>query len=89
MILYVTARSVHPEMCKDLKEIASETEKLGITGSNLYLCDNFTSALHQDKDAVRGLCAQFELTADSELREYAFIYATYGLYVVSQSNSLW
>lgn len=76
-------------MCEELREVAFAAEKLGTVGTTLYICENFTSELHQDKDAVRGLCAQFELIADASLKEYAFIYATYGLYVVSQGNALW
>lgn len=89
MVLYETARSIHPAMCRELEAITINTEKLGTTGTTLYLCDNYTSAIHRDKDATRGLCAQFVLKADVTLREYAFIYASYGLYVVSQANSLW
>lgn len=89
MVLFETARSLHMPMCQELIRITTDADKLGTMGTSLYLCDGYTSALHQDKDAVRGLCAQIELQADSSLREYGFIYAAYGLYVVPQENSLW
>lgn len=87
MILYETARSTHFKLCQDLKEATAETERLGTTGNSLYYCENFTSPIHCDHDAVRGLCAQYELQA--EPKAYSFIYAQYGIYVVSQPNSLW
>lgn len=87
MILYETARSTHFKLCQALKQITTDTERLGVTGTSLYYCDNFTSPIHRDKDAVRGLCAQYELRA--EAKAYSFIYAEYGIYVVSQSNSFW
>lgn len=49
----------------------------------------YTSPLHKDKDATRGLCAQYELCADEELDEYAFVYGDYRIYIISRSNSLW
>lgn len=89
MVLFKTAQALHTSMCQELVKITTDADKLGTMGTSLYLCDGYTSALHQDNDAVRGLCAQIELTADTNLREYGFIYATYGLYVVPQANSLW
>lgn len=89
MVLFETALSLHSSMCQDLVRITSDTDKLGTMGTSLYLCHDYTSGLHQDNDAFRGLCAQIDLTADSNLREYGFIYAAYGLYVVPQANSLW
>ena len=89
MILYETARFHHPQLCQDLQHQTSEAERLGITGTSLYLCDNFTSPLHKDKDKIRGLCSQYCLHADENLKEYGFIYGSYCIYMVSRSNSLW
>lgn len=80
---------MHPNLCNDLKDAADAAEKLGTTGTTLFYCENYTSPLHKDDDSVRGLCAQYRLNAQKEYREYAFIYAEYGFYVVSQANSLW
>ncbi|KAF8220893.1 hypothetical protein L208DRAFT_1331202, partial [Tricholoma matsutake] len=89
MILYETARSHHSQLCQDLQHETSEAVHLGITGTSLYLCNNYTSPLHIDKDKIQGLCSQYFLHADEELKEYAFIYASYCIYMVSRSNCLW
>lgn len=84
-----TARSAHPQLWNDWKAATQHAEKLGILGASIYLCDNYTTPLHQDNDCIRGLSTQLMLTADANLKEFAFIYATYGIYVVPQPNSLW
>jgi hypothetical protein len=89
MILHETARSHHSQLCQDLQHETSEAERLGITGTSLYLCDNYTTPLHKDKDKTRGLCSQYFLHADEELKEYAFIYAKYRIYMLPRSNCLW
>lgn len=89
MVICETARSAHPKLSQELKEVTCNAEKLGTLGTSLYLCENYTTPLHEDNDCVRGLVAQLELTSNTNLREFAFIYATYGLYVVPLINSLW
>lgn len=89
MVLCHTARSAHSPLWKELTVATKHAEKLGTIGASLYQCENYRSPLHQDKDAMRGLSAQLVLTADENLKEFAFIYATYGLYVVPKTNALW
>lgn len=89
MVLCETARSAHFKLWRDLRAATRNAERLGTVGASIYLCENYTTPLHQDKDSIRGLSAQLQLTADVDLKEFAFIYATYGLYVVSQTSSLW
>lgn len=89
MILCATARSAHPKLWYDMKQATEHAEKLGISGASIYLCENYTTPLHQDNDSIRGLSAQLMLTTDVNLKEFAFIYAAYGIYVVPQTNSLW
>ncbi|PPQ72972.1 hypothetical protein CVT26_014517 [Gymnopilus dilepis] len=89
MVLLEAARVIHPPLFFQLQYQVPEGDKLGITGATAYLCKNYASPLHFDKDACRGLCAQYELRAKSEGDEYGFIYGDYGFYVVSRSNSLW
>jgi len=63
-------------------------DRLGISGTNTYLCNNYTSPLHCDNNSGTSLCAQYKLQALSALDEYSFIHADYGLYIVSCQNSL-
>jgi len=89
MILSAAARILNYPITKQLEEDSADADRLGISGTNTYLCNNYTSPLHCDNDSGTGLCAQYELQALSALDEYSFIHADYGLYMVSRQNSLW
>ena len=89
MVLHEVARILGFSVYDELKKATEAGDKLGVFGATLYICKNYTSPLHLDDDISPGLCAQFELQANQDLHEYAFIYADYGIYFVSQSNSLW
>lgn len=89
MILDETLCPHHPEVVKDLQDISMAADRLGTSGATQYRCHNYTSPLHKDKDAARGLCAQYELYADEKMDEYAFVYGDYRIYIISRSNSLW
>ncbi|KAF8883711.1 hypothetical protein BD779DRAFT_1443730, partial [Infundibulicybe gibba] len=86
-ILFLTAKAAHQGLCSQLKPEPLADNGFGITAATQYACDNYTSPLHSDKDAVHSLCAQYELKA--EPKEYSFIFAEYRKYVVSRANSLW
>lgn len=89
MVLLETARILHPSLYQDLKNATWNGDQFGISGTTAYSCENYTSPLHGDNDSARGLCAQFFLQAIKYLKEYAFIYADYGIYFITQSNCLW
>ena len=89
MILSVAARILSYPITKQLEEDSADADRLGISGANTYLCNNYTSPLHRDHDSGTGLCAQYELQALCSLDEYSFNHADYGLYMVSRRNSLW
>lgn len=91
MVLHEVARVLDFSAYSTLKEATEAGDKLGVSGATLYSCKNYTSPLHLDDDISPGICAQFELQANTDpgLCEYAFIYAEYGIYFVSQPNSLW
>jgi len=89
MILLETSRILAFPIFQGLQKATKEAEKLGISGATAYLCNNYTSPLHRDDDSSSGLCAQYELQALKKYLEYSFIYADYGLYMVSRYNSLW
>ena len=89
MVLCEVSRIWDFSVYSALKEATEAGDKLGVLGATLYSCKNYTSPLHLDDDISPGLCAQFQLQAKKILAEYAFIYAEYGIYVVTQPNSLW
>jgi hypothetical protein len=89
MILSAAARILEYSIIKQLEEDSADADRLGISGTNTYLCNNYTSPLHGDNDAGTGLCAQYEIQALSALDEYAFVHGDYGVYMVTRRNSLW
>ena len=89
MILHEVARILNFPVYSALKDATEAGDKLGVFGSTLFACKNYTSPLHTDGDISPGICAQYQLQANKDLDEYAFVYADYCIYVVSQSNSLW
>jgi hypothetical protein len=89
MILSEAGRLILFDVYKKQKDATAFGDHLGISGANTYYCNNYTSPLHHDNDVGAGLCAQYDLQAKSDLCEYSFIYADYGIYLVSRSNSLW
>jgi len=89
MILSEAGRLILHNIFKELETNTAHADRLGISGANTYSCNNYTSPLHRDDDAGAGLCAQYDLQANADLCEYSFIYADYGIYFVSRSNSLW
>lgn len=89
MVLHEVARVLNFPVYNALKDATEAGDKLGVFGATLYICKNYTSPLHVDDDISPGICAQYQLQANKDLDEYAFVYADYGIYIVSQSNSLW
>ncbi|EDR07210.1 uncharacterized protein LACBIDRAFT_298859 [Laccaria bicolor S238N-H82] len=89
MVMSEIARLFHHPLYQELKEASAAGDRLGTSGATLYSCNNYTSPLHCDDDATRGLCAQYQLQAISKFFEYSFIFADYGLYFVSRTGSLW
>jgi hypothetical protein len=88
MILSAAARIFKYLIITKLKENSADAYRLGISSTNIYLCNNYTSPLHGDNDAGTGLYAQYKLQALSALDEYAFVYRDYGVYIVMRQNSL-
>ncbi|KDR64965.1 hypothetical protein GALMADRAFT_82467 [Galerina marginata CBS 339.88] len=89
MILSETARIFSFDHFAALDKASNEGDRLGTSGATTYLCNNYTAPLHKDNDVAPGICAQYQLQARKDLKEYSFIYGDYRKYVVSRSNSLW
>lgn len=85
-----TTRLIHKDLITDMKQITSNTDRLGFSGMTLYSCHNYTSPIHRDSnDAVRGICCQLLLDAQVDWKEYSFIYAEYGFFIETATNCLW
>lgn len=89
MILLEATRILAFGIFTELRKASFNGDRIGTSAATTYSCNNYTSPIHKDEDAVAGLCAQLELLAKSSLCEYSFIHADYGVYFVSRSNSLW
>jgi hypothetical protein len=57
IILLAVARIFKYLIIKKLEENSADADRLDISGTNTYLCNNYTSPLHGDNDAGTGLCA--------------------------------
>ncbi|EDR05371.1 uncharacterized protein LACBIDRAFT_329808 [Laccaria bicolor S238N-H82] len=66
MVMSEIARLFHHPLYQELKEASAAGDRLGTSGATLYSCNNYTSPLHCDDDATRGLCAQYQLQAISK-----------------------
>ncbi|KAF6759482.1 hypothetical protein DFP72DRAFT_844208 [Ephemerocybe angulata] len=87
LILSEVARMTSPAVYRQIRAVTGEGEKIGLDSSTLYYCNNYTAAMHLDKDAGPGLCALVELEA--ELHDYTFINLGYDFYFAPRANSMW
>lgn len=84
-----TARAIHPQLYRKLKEVSSECDRLGIDGANIFRCDGYIAPMHLDNDAAPGLCAQLEWDADDRYCEFGFTQLQFGYYIRTEPNMLW
>lgn len=87
--ILATARAVHPDLVKKIKNQSALCERVGLCGLNLFNCSGYTAPQHYDKDATPSLCAQFVLQAEKKWSEFAFCALQYGYYFESHENTLW
>ncbi|KAJ3964130.1 hypothetical protein EV361DRAFT_967454, partial [Lentinula raphanica] len=88
-IMRSTAQHAHYMLAKDLAKVCDECDQMGMTGANIFNCTGYMAPLHTDKDAVRGLCSQVLLQADSKYDEYSFCNVEYQYYIKTTTNCLW
>ncbi|KAL0565510.1 hypothetical protein V5O48_016514 [Marasmius crinis-equi] len=89
-ILLEVGGLINPQAVQDLKDAGELCESGGLSGVNLYTCDDYTAPLHTDNDAVRGLCGQFvKNVLHPEYEEYGFCNLRYGYYISTRKNMLW
>ncbi|KAF9034534.1 hypothetical protein BJ165DRAFT_1409853 [Panaeolus papilionaceus] len=80
-VLAAIARIWNFPVYQELLDTTKDADKLGVLGQTL--------PLHKDQDAVRGLCAQYELQANKNGDEFGFMFADFGIYFVPRPNSAW
>lgn len=94
-----TARSIHPQLVRNMKQASEDCDRLGNSGANIYCCNGYSSPMHGEEDISPGLCSQEELRVYNILKkrvdeeniyhEFGFINLQYGYYIKTESNSLW
>src|SRR5262245_29483004 len=89
VIICETARLYDEDLYKQFMKESEVLDSLGRSGCNLYNCYNYAINIPCDDDALPGFCVQLDLTAHKPYKEYAFVYAEYGVYFETRSNMLW
>ncbi|KAF9058881.1 hypothetical protein BDP27DRAFT_1453650 [Rhodocollybia butyracea] len=84
-----SARSVDSTLVSKLKEVSKECNRLGISGANIYRCQNYQAPVHNEIDASQGLCAQLWHKGKDEWLEWGFFNLQLGYLIKTQSNTLW
>ncbi|KAJ8072831.1 hypothetical protein PM082_016390 [Marasmius tenuissimus] len=89
MMLFEAAKLVNPDLVEDHYKASACCDRVGLSGTNLYVCNDYTTALHSDDDAVRSLSCQLVKNVDTKYDEYGFANLTYGYYIATTANMLW
>ncbi|KAF9077480.1 hypothetical protein BDP27DRAFT_1311116 [Rhodocollybia butyracea] len=88
-IMQAVAKHAHPELVKLLEKVSANCDRLGMSGANLYNATSYIAPIHRDRDASRGLCAQFLLKANSKYYEFGFCNIEFQYYIRTSTNCLW
>ncbi|KAL0057524.1 hypothetical protein AAF712_015835 [Marasmius tenuissimus] len=89
MMLFEAAKLVNPDLVEDHYQASACCDCVGLSGTNLYVCNDYTATLHSDDDAVRSLSCQLVKNVDTKYDEYGFANLTYGYYIATTANMLW
>lgn len=60
---------------------------LGSTDANIFVCTNYISPQHFDKDVSLSVCIQLDKKCQDD--EFHFSYTQWGLYIETIPNSIW
>ncbi|KAF9069740.1 hypothetical protein BDP27DRAFT_1420649 [Rhodocollybia butyracea] len=88
-IMQAVAKHAHSKLVKLLKSVSTNCDRLGMSGANLYNATSYIAPIHRDRDASRGLCAQFLLEANSKYYEFGFCNIEYQYFIKTTTNCLW
>ena len=61
---------------------------MGTMGTNNYYCDRYIAAQHCDCDQTMSLCCQLEKQSVDK-NDYNFAFSQWGVYIVTQSKTVW
>ncbi|KAJ8093615.1 hypothetical protein PM082_020475 [Marasmius tenuissimus] len=89
LMLSEVARLVDDKFAADLDEAGALCDHVGVSGANLYTCDDYAAPLHCDDDAVRSLSCQLVKNVHTEYDEYGFANLAYGYYIATRANMAW
>ncbi|KAI5822493.1 hypothetical protein K523DRAFT_256851 [Schizophyllum commune Tattone D] len=83
------ARSIDPDLVRELEAQSRPCERLGQFGANLYSCRNYCAPQHLDRDACRSICSQEAWMGRREYDEWGFAQPRYGFFIATETNTLW
>ncbi|KAF9487141.1 hypothetical protein BDN71DRAFT_1437064 [Pleurotus eryngii] len=87
--LVMTGQSVYSPVTKALGKhfVAHGVDPLGSVGGNLFICHNYCSPMHFDRDKTMSTCMQ--LGKWCKEGEWNFVFLRWGVYLDNGPNTLW
>ncbi|KAJ8690694.1 hypothetical protein PTI98_012100 [Pleurotus ostreatus] len=87
--LVTTGQSVYSPVTKALGKhfVAHGVDPLGSAGGNLFICHNYCSPMHLDRDKTMSTCMQ--LGKRCKEGEWNFVFLRWGVYLDNGPNTLW
>ncbi|KAJ8693473.1 hypothetical protein PTI98_008461 [Pleurotus ostreatus] len=84
-----TAQGLYKPVTKHVDKyfVAQGMDPIGSGGGNLYICHNYCSPMHQDRDASLSICMQHKKKCKEG--EWNFVYLKWGVYLQNGPNTLW
>ncbi|KAF4573276.1 hypothetical protein EYR36_007787 [Pleurotus pulmonarius] len=67
--------------------VAQGLDPLGSIGGNLFICHNYCSPVHLDRDHTMSVCMQ--LKKKCQKGEWNFVFLRWGVYLDNDANTLW
>ncbi|KAF9022259.1 hypothetical protein BDZ89DRAFT_1070788 [Hymenopellis radicata] len=89
LFLLRVAEFICSSMATSMREAAKDTNRLGLTGHNLFWCNGYLAGQHHDVDEGWSLCCQIRWWANRELREYSFCEPQLGYFWRTRPNVAW
>ncbi|KAF4590093.1 hypothetical protein EYR38_009391 [Pleurotus pulmonarius] len=84
-LMFKHARVLTKEIGNHL--VAQGLDPLGSVGGNLFICHNYCSPVHRDRDHTISVCMQ--LKKKCLKGEWNFVFLRWGVYLDNDANTLW
>ncbi|KAF9493989.1 hypothetical protein BDN71DRAFT_1432072 [Pleurotus eryngii] len=87
--LIYTAQGLYKPVTKHVCKyfVAQGMDLMGSGSGNLYVCHNYCSHMHKDRDASTSICMQNKKCCKKG--EWNFVYPRWGVYLQNGPNTLW